>query len=90
MAQPFDHAFDRGWFLGLRMREVTPLVVSAQTCEHSNMSTITPTGAPVVKLTGLAKLPSLAFRTMTETMRVVSGLAAWTAWRMLGGSRTAA
>lgn len=90
MAQPFDHAFDRGWFLGLRMREVTPLVVSAQTCEHSNMSTITPTGAPVVKLTGLAKLPSLAFRTMTETMRVVSGLAAWTAWRVLGGTRTAA
>ncbi len=28
IGQPFDHAFDRGWFLGLRMREVTPLVVS--------------------------------------------------------------
>ena len=30
IGQPFDHAFDRGWFLGLRMREVNPLVVSAQ------------------------------------------------------------
>ena len=30
IGQPFDHAFDRGWFLGLRMREVAPLVVSGQ------------------------------------------------------------
>jgi glycosyl transferase, family 25 len=89
IGQPFDHAFDRGWFLGLRMREVTPLVVSAQMCEHANRSTITPAGSPVVKLTGLAKLPSLAFRTMTETMRVVSGIATWTTWRVLGGPRTA-
>ena len=53
---------------------------------NADQSTIA--NAPVVKLTGLAKLPSLAFRTMTETMRVVSGIAAWTTWRVLGGSRT--
>jgi glycosyl transferase, family 25 len=89
IGQPFDHAFDRGWFLGLRMREVAPLVVSGQMCANADQSTIA--NAPVVKLTGLAKLPSLAFRTMTETMRVVSGLAAWTAsWRVLGGAKPAA
>jgi glycosyl transferase, family 25 len=88
IGQPFDHAFDRGWFLGLRMREVAPLVVSGQMSDVAVQSTIANT--PVVKLTGLAKLPSLAFRTMTETMRVVSGIAAWTTWRVLGGTRTAA
>jgi glycosyl transferase, family 25 len=87
IGQPFDHAFDRGWFLGLRMREVAPLVVSGQMSANADQSTIA--NAPVVKLTGLAKLPSLAFRTMTETMRVVSGIAAWTTWRVLGGPRTA-
>jgi len=81
IGQPFDHAFDRGWFLGLRMREVNPLVVSAQ---MSGESTITPLNSPVLKLTGLAKLPALTFRTMTETMRVVSGIAAWIERRVLG------
>jgi glycosyl transferase, family 25 len=88
IAQPFDHAFDRGWFLGLRMREVAPLVVSGQMSEAAVQSTITST--PVVKLTGLAKLPCLAYRTMTETMRVVSGLGTWTAWRVLSAPRPAA
>jgi glycosyl transferase family 25 len=88
IGQPFDHAFDRGWFLGLRMREVAPLVVSGQMCANADQSTIA--NAPIVKLTGLAKLPCLAYRTMTETMRVVSGIAAWTASRVLGGAKPAA
>jgi len=88
IGQPFDHAFDRGWFLGLRMREVAPLVVSGQMSASAEHSTITST--PVVKLTGLAKLPCLAYRTMTETVRVVSGLGAWTAWRVLSAPRPAA
>lgn len=84
IGQPFDHAFDRGWFLGLRMREVNPLVVSAQMSKDSGESTITPLNSPVLKLTGLAKLPALTFRTMTETMRVVSGIVAWIERRVLG------
>jgi len=84
IGQPFDHAFDRGWFLGLRMREVNPLVVSAQICSTIGGSTITQLNSPVLKLTGLAKLPALTFRTMTETMRVVSGIAAWIERRVLG------
>ena len=84
IAQPFDHAFDRGWFLGLRMREINPLVVSAQIDANLGDSTITPANSPVIKLTGLAKLPALTFRTVTETMRVVSGLAAWIERRVLG------
>lgn len=84
IGQPFDHAFDRGWFLGLRMREINPLVVSAQMDANLGDSTITPANSPVLKLTGLAKLPALTFRTMTETMRVVSGIAAWIERRVLG------
>jgi glycosyl transferase, family 25 len=79
ISQPYDHAFDRGWFLNLRMREISPLVVSAQIGDNAGNSTISSLNAPVVKLTGLAKLPCLAFRTLTETMRVVSGVGAWTA-----------
>jgi glycosyl transferase family 25 len=84
IGQPFDHAFDRGWFLGLRMREINPLVVSAQIDANLGDSTITPSNSPVIKLTGLAKLPALAFRAMTETMRVVSGLVVWIERRVLG------
>ena len=40
IGQPFDHAFDRGWFLGLRMREAAPLVVSGQMCANAGQSTI--------------------------------------------------
>jgi glycosyl transferase, family 25 len=90
IGQPFDHAFDRGWFLGLRMREISPLVASAQMSASAAKSTITPANAPNVKLSGLAKLPSLAFRTMTETMRVVSGIAAWTERRVHGRRRSVA
>ena len=38
----------------------------------------------MIKLTGIAKLPALTFRTMTETMRVVSGIVAWIERRVLG------
>jgi glycosyl transferase family 25 len=89
ISQPYDHAFDRGWFLNLRMREISPLAVSAQIGENAANSTITTLNAPVVKLTGLAKLPCLAFRTLTETMRVVSGISAWTARQVLSWPRAA-
>jgi glycosyl transferase family 25 len=89
ISQPFDHAFDRGWFFNLRMREISPLVVSAQIGENAGNSTISPLNSPVVKLTGLAKLPCLAFRTLTETMRVVSGIGAWTARHVLSWPRPA-
>jgi glycosyl transferase, family 25 len=89
ISQPFDHAFDRAWFFSLRMREVSPLVVSAQIGENAGNSTINSLSAPVVKLTGLAKLPCLAFRTLTETVRVVSGISAWTARQVPSWPRAA-
>jgi glycosyl transferase family 25 len=76
MRLPFDHAFDRGALMGLRVREVRPLPISGIDPTDTAGSTIAVT--PVTdKARGLAKLPPLLDRTRAETARVVDGLRVW-------------
>lgn len=75
MRQPYDHAFDRGWWLGLRIRELRPLVVTAVPAVSPFPSTIEVEGSRPRKIKGLAKLPALAFRTRTEAMRALDAIA---------------
>lgn len=73
MRVPYDHAFDRGWALGLRVRAVQPFPI----VPRPTLSTISPRTETVRKLGVWGKRHSLAWRAGTETMRFVSALHAW-------------
>ncbi len=73
MRVPYDHAFDRGWAMGLKVRAVMPLPIRPD----GGLSTISTPDAPHVKVKLWRKAPTLMWRTGTETMRVVSALHAW-------------
>ena len=66
METPWDHAFDRPHFLGLRFKIVYPYPV---TCARLGSSTIE-TSKPI-KLSGLSKLPALWWRSKSEIGRLV-------------------
>jgi hypothetical protein len=72
----FDHAFDRGWALGLRTRAVVPLPASGVNTIHAKRSTIDRPGAPKEKVTLWQKGPTLWWRTENEVSRVMFALAA--------------
>lgn len=74
MLVPYDHAFDRGWAMGLRMRAIVPWPIGTR---PGVISTITDSPARKVRL--YEKLPTLMWRTKTETMRFLSALYAWAA-----------
>ena len=69
MVVPYDHAFDRGWALGLRVRAITPWPVKTD-----GPSTIS---GEFRKLKAWQKGYSLAWRARTETMRFAGALHAW-------------
>jgi glycosyl transferase family 25 len=81
MRLPYDHAFDRGWHFGLRLREVRPLVVSGWDGVAAAGSTIVTPGVRREKARGLDRLPVLAHRTQTEVRRVYEGLSTWLRYR---------
>jgi hypothetical protein len=73
MAAMFDHAFDRGWVLGIRVRTVLPLPVHV-----SGAASTLSTGANRErKVAWWQKGPTLYWRTVTEVMRFTSASYAW-------------
>jgi glycosyl transferase family 25 len=72
---PFDHAFDRPQHFGLRYVHADPLPITV----HGFCSTIE-TSRPQ-KLCGLAKLPSLWWRTKSEIFRFLWSLKFYLAWK---------
>jgi glycosyl transferase family 25 len=75
MVVPYDHAFDRGWALGLRVRSILPRPVRTV----ATATTVATPDQPFRKLKAFRKLPALWWRTRTETMRFVSALHGWLA-----------
>ena len=71
---PIDHAIDRSWVLGLRIRTISPL--PAKAIGGANQSPSTIWQVPKAKVSGLGKLPLLWWRTRAETARFGAGLRA--------------
>jgi len=71
MQLPYDHAYDRGWVYGLKVRRVFPEV-----CVHDDQveSTIGNPG-PARKFAWYRRLPAYAYRLRTEWCRLRYGVA---------------
>lgn len=76
----YDHAFDRGWALGLRTRIVVPLPASGRASELSRRSTIDTPDRPRVKNRSFGKATSLWWRAKNETVRVFYAGYSWLRW----------
>lgn len=73
MCVPYDHAFDRGWAMGLRVRAVSPFPI--RTGEVFS-TTIGGPSEPIRKIPLRSKAPTLLWRASTEFMRAVSAISA--------------
>ena len=76
----YDHAFDRGWALGLRTRIVVPPPASGRSSDLSRRSTIDTPDRPRVKNRSLGKATSLWWRAKNETVRVAYAGLSWLRW----------
>lgn len=76
----YDHAFDRGWALGLRTRIVVPPPASGRSSDLSRQSTIDTPDRPRVKNRTLGKATSLWWRAKNETIRVGYAGLSWLRW----------
>ena len=74
MAVLYDHAFDRGWALGLRVRAITPFPAIGVGTPSSGVSTIGGPDRPQFKVKDWRKVLTLWWRTKTEVMRVVAAV----------------
>lgn len=74
MRVPYDHAFDRGWFLGLRVRAVYPFPVRCDWGEGAPVSAIE--NIRPRHLGGLPFATTMLYRAATESARFASALAA--------------
>jgi len=72
MRLPYDHALERPWTFGQRLRIVTPSPVQAQDGSPSTIS-----GGRTQKFGGLQRLPTHAFRVRNETRRLAWALGQW-------------
>lgn len=70
----YDHAFDRGWALGLRIRAITPFPAIGVGTPLAGASTIGGPDRPRFKVKGWRKALTLWWRTKTEIMRVVAAI----------------
>lgn len=73
MSVPYDHAFDRGWAMGLRVRAVSPFPI--RTGELFS-TTIGGPSEPIRKIPLRNKAPTLLWRASTECMRAASAIGA--------------
>lgn len=72
---PFDHAFDRGWALDIRVRVVSPSPARAFDSVNGAPSSIATQAFQKVR--GFQKLPVLGWRAKTETARVACAVVAY-------------
>jgi glycosyl transferase, family 25 len=70
----YDHAFDRGWALNIRVRTILPLPIQVSYACASTMSTAENRAR---KVAWWQKGPVLLWRAGTEIMRLASALYAW-------------
>lgn len=68
MSLPYDHEFDKGWSYGIKVRAVTPFVV---THNEQAPTTIVATTTRTRKLPGLQRLPAYRYRLKTELQRLL-------------------
>lgn len=76
MRLPYDHALERPWAYGQRLRIVLPSPVQAQDGSPSTIS-----GGRTQKFGWAQRLPTHAFRVRNETRRLVWALGQWLAAR---------
>ncbi len=67
MTLPYDHEFDKGWVYGIKIRAVTPFVVT-----HNELAPTTIVGSQAHnrKLQGIQRLPVHLYRLRTELQRL--------------------
>lgn len=80
MRLPYDHAYDRAWVLGLKVRRVDPLVALHDSEAPSTIAAVSAVAgqatAPSRKFPWYRKLSTYAWRIVNELRRVAHGLAA--------------
>ena len=70
MSLPWDHVFDQGWRLGLKVRRVVPAP-----CVHdAQIATTIPTPGPSRKFAWPRRLPAFGYRLSNEWRRLLYGL----------------
>jgi glycosyl transferase, family 25 len=67
MTLPYDHEFDKGWKYRIKVRAVSPFLV---THNETATTTIVPTGKSSRKLTGIKRWPAYQYRVKTEFQRL--------------------
>ena len=67
MTLPYDHEFDKGWSYGIKVRAVTPFVVTHNT---DALTTIAATHVQSRKLRGWQRWPTYLYRLKTEVQRI--------------------
>jgi glycosyl transferase family 25 len=66
MTLPYDHEFDKGWDYGIKVRSISPFLV---THNEGAATTILPIGRSNRKLTGINRWPAYQYRIKTEFER---------------------
>lgn len=81
MCLPYDHVFDQGWRLGLKVRLMSPTP-----CLHDNgaPTTIVSSHGRKRKFPWQRRLPAYGYRIRTELARVAHGLISWASERWTG------
>lgn len=69
MQLPFDHALERAWLFGLRLRVISPYPCSADTGHPSTIA-----HPEDYRLVWYKRLPCMGFRLITELLRLIFGM----------------
>ena len=79
MQLPYDHAHDRGWALGLKVRKVRPEVCTHSYDQGSTIDVAPPAGqrTEAVKLPWYQRLSVYRYRMANQTRRLVHGVATY-------------
>lgn len=79
MQLPYDHAHDRGWALGLKVRKVHPEVCTHSYDQGSTIDVAPPAGqrTEAVKLPWYQRLSVYRYRMANQTRRLVHGVATY-------------
>ena len=78
MQLPFDHALERAWLFGLRLRVITPYPCSADTGHPSTIA-----DPEDYRLVWYERLPCMGFRLITELLRLIFGVIHYLRYKLL-------
>lgn len=77
MQLPFDHALERAWLFGLRLRVISPYPCSADTGHTSTIA-----NSEQYRLVWYKRLPCMGFRLITELSRLFFGIAHYLRYKL--------